>query len=246
MFKSCLISLIGFLLYNSALGSSELYWYLASSLAKPGKEIVEKFNKKNQSCQVFLIIGGSGQLLSKLYLSKKGDLYTPASTAFLKQAVNLKIVKSQKPLLKQKPVFGISSSGISKIDSFWDLKKPGLKIALGNPKTMALGKSYLKIEQRMPGDLASGIRKNMSVLAINVTQIVNYILLDVVDTGTIFAAMAQANNIPFVEIPPQYNHLSQAYLIQLVFSDRADQLVEFEEFVVNQSEIFIKHGFKLN
>ncbi len=224
---------------------SDIYWYLAASMAKPGREVVAKYNERKPSARVFLILGGSGQLLSQLHLSKKGDFYTPASADFLKKAMDSGIVKRSRLLLEQKPVFGLSKSGVGKIASFADLTKSGVKIALGNPRTMALGNTYLRVESKMFRETAEKIRNNTIVEAISVSQIVNYIHADIVDAGTIFDTVAEANGIRYVEIPESFNQRNSAYLARLVYSDPAHDLRKFEHFIFDQSAIFAKYGFSL-
>ncbi|MCP4750197.1 MAG: solute-binding protein [Proteobacteria bacterium] len=223
----------------------ELYWYVAASLSKPGREVADRFNRENESIDVYVVVGGSGQLLSKLYLSKKGDFYTPASEAFLKKAESYGIVKSHRLLLKQKPVFGLSTSGAETISKWEDLVRPGIKIALGNPGTMALAKTYLSIEKKMDGKTAQGIRLNMAVAPVNVTQVVNYLLSNIVDAGILFDTVARANGIPYLDIPENYNCDTSAYLARLRYSKNIAAADKFEDFVLRRKEIFDKHGFKL-
>ncbi|MBT4262967.1 MAG: solute-binding protein [Deltaproteobacteria bacterium] len=233
------------LLFTDA-SAGDLYWYLAASMAKPGKEIVSHFNQKQAPARVFLILGGSGQLLSKIELARRGDIYTPASAGFLKKAREKKLVKSQRLLLYQKPVFGLSGSGRSKINTFSDLSRPGLKLALGNPRTMALGATYLQIEEKMGRALSGQIRANSQLEAINISQVVNYLRSDVVDAGIIFDTVAQANGLSYIEIPERFNILSKSFLIRLVCStaEEAD-LERFETFILTQHQTFNKYGFQL-
>ncbi len=225
--------------------ASEIYWYLASSMAKPGREITHAFNQRNGSPQVFLIIGGSGQLLSKIYLAKKGGIYTPASRVFLQKAIKLGVADDYQILLRQKHVFALSASGEKKISSFSDLAAPTVKIALGNPGTMAIGESYLHIEKKMEKGIADKIRKNTSVVALNISQIVNYLLKDVVDAGVIFDSTARANNLRYVDLPKSCNRVNSAFLVRLTYGNKTADLAEFERFIFKQAGIFEKYGFKL-
>lgn len=243
--KQFSIVLALFLLVSVDLRASDIYWYLASSMAKPGKEITHLFNRRNGSGQVFLIIGGSGQLLSKIYLAKKGGIYTPASRVFLQKAEKLGVVHSYRILLKQKHVFALSASGEKKVSTFSDLAVPGVRIALGNPGTMAIGESYLRIEEEMAKGLAENIRKNTAVVALNISQIVNYLLKDVVDAGVIFDSTARANALKYVEIPEYCNQINAAYLVRLTYQEKQQDLADFEDFIFKQVGVFEKYGFKL-
>ena len=233
---------------NTMSMAGEIHWYLAASLSKPAKEIVAQFNRQMQECQVFPIVGGSGQLLSKISMAKIGDLYSPASTEFFAKSRSMGLVANYKVLLFQTPVFGLSTSGQKKISTFQDLTAHSVKIALGNPKTMALANSYLKIEQKMGPTLSRELRRNAIVEAINVNQIVSYLQLGVVDAGLIFDTVARANNIPFVRIPEKNNVETRAYLIRLTFSQKSNQhcLNQLENYIHARDDVFSKYGFQLS
>jgi len=226
--------------------AGDLYWYLAASMSKPGKEIVSHFNQKHTSSHVYLIIGGSGQLLSKIELAGQGDIYTPASVDFLVKAQEKGLVRAHRLLLFQKPVFGLSQSGRTKISSFSDLIRPGLRLALGNPKTMAFGKTYLQVEEKMGRRLSGQIRANSQLEALNMSQIVNYLRADVVDAGLITGTVARANSLDYVSIPEKFNIRSASFLIRLACSnaDTAD-LDRFEAFILKQHQTFNKYSFQL-
>ena len=162
MLKLFLISFCFLCIHGPAIADSsdELYWFLASSMIKPGRELVQKFNSENKNINVLLISGGSGQLLSKILASQKGDIYTPASTYFLDKALNAGIVKDHTKFLTQKPVFALAEKLNGKNISFEDLLAKHYKLAVGNPKTMALGQTFLEIKEKMGSKLSAQIKKN--------------------------------------------------------------------------------------
>ncbi len=223
----------------------ELYWYLAASMSKPGKAVVDSYNRETKTCKILLVIGGSGQLLSQLKLAGKGDIYTPASEAFLEKAKSLKLVASSRLLLEQRPVFGLSTGGTAKIKSFTDLVNKGNRIALGNPKTMALGKTYLRIEQAMEETLKKAIRANTQLFAININQVVNYLRTNTVDAGIVFDTTAVANGLSYVRIPDEVNVVNRAYLAVLKFSQNPIEVRKFKDYVFRQEGVFKSYGFNL-
>lgn len=222
----------------------EVVWYVAASMTKPAQVMVDKFNAENQDMEIVLNVGGSGELLSKITASKVGDFYTPASTSFLDKSKEAGLVAKETPLLMQSPVFGLSKSGVDKIKSYADVAKPGLKVALGNPETMASGKTWLEIEKKLPEDIAKGIRANTQVEALNINQVQNYIQTDVVDTGLIFDSMAKNNQIPYVEIPAEYNVPETSHLVQLNTSKNTQaDLDKVQKFIFDNFSIFEDAGY---
>jgi molybdate transport system substrate-binding protein len=232
-------------LFGNTVYSDTLYWYLAASISKPGIEITQKFNASQSEFKVVVIPGGSGNLFSKLLASQTGDLYTPAASDYLEKSNQAGIVLTVTELLKQTPVFGLSSSGSKVIRNFSNLLKPGIRLALGNENTMALGKTYLKIEKKLPLNVNQGIQKNTIVKAMNVNQIVNYVKLDVVDAGIMFETVANSHGLAFINIPERSNVIETAYLITLKFSKHPKQVEKFKKYLAMDKTIFSKYGFHL-
>lgn len=230
---------------NATVAADEILWYLGAAMSKPGKAVVEAYNQHHPQRPVRLITGGSGQLLSKLQMARRGDLYTPSSAAFLEKARQAGVVGHVRLLLTQMPMFGLSTTGAEKVKRFSDLQKTGVRIALGNPKTMALGRTYQMIEERMQPEMAAAFRSNTILEAINISQIVNYLKTGVVDAGIIFDSVARANHLQMVAIPDELNQVNEAYLIRLTFSRQKAATAAFEDYVLEQEAIFDSFGFKL-
>jgi molybdate transport system substrate-binding protein len=233
------------LLSTNIFAGSVIYWYLAASMAKPGTEIVQQFNKDNKSFQVILMLGGSGELLSKIQASHKGDIYTPASKFFLQKAEKLNLVKSYKKLLIQYPVFGLSKKLKNKKLTFNDIINGKYKLAVGNPKTMALGQTYIEMKKKMGPEISAKLKKNEAVYALNVSQDINYVLSGVVDAGLMYNTDATANNINYVSIPDKYNIPAAAYLATLNTSTSDKNVKLFENYIYKNSVVFKKFGFNL-
>lgn len=225
--------------------AEEIYWYLGAAMKKPAKEIVDQFNQENNSFMVVLVLSGSGQLLSKISASQSGDIYTPGSDFFLHKAQKLGIVKRYRPFLIHYPVFGVSNRSLKTIE---DLAKPGVRIAHGNIKAMAMGKVYQRIEEKMDPKIVAGIRRNKVVEVLNGLQIISYLRQGIVDAGILPDAMARVQGIPYVEIPAKWNIPERAYFIRLTHTvpDNEKNVDIFERYLYNHLSIFTKHGYHLD
>ncbi len=237
------VVLLTLILTSAMASATDLYWYLAASMTKPGKEIVKLFNNEEHSFQVILISGGSGQLLAKISSSRKGDLYTPAAMSYVQHVEKIDLLGSVVPLIVQTPVFALSASGKQKISSWDDLTTPGIRIGLGNSKTMALGKSYERIKEKMGAKLAGEIAANKVVEGVNVSQIVNYLKTDIIDAGIAFDSTARSSNLNYIPVPAGYNHQETAPLIRLKSEGNKGNTTLFTEFILANMVIFEKYGF---
>lgn len=225
--------------------AEKIYWYLAASMTKPGKAIVKQYNETHED-EVVLIPGGSGQILNKIILSKKGDLYASANEKYYKKASSENVVFYGEKLLVQTPVFGVSKKAETRITGFDDLLKPGVKIALGNPDTMAIGKTYqMKIEPKMPEKVADKIKSNTIINPTNVSQTTNYVLSSTVDAGLMFDSGARLNNLKYVKIPDAYNIRVTAYISLVKYSKNKESAKSFLEYVRRNSQIFEEYGYNV-
>jgi molybdate transport system substrate-binding protein len=223
--------------------SAEIYWYVAAGMLRPATEITERYNRMQDQHKVILITGGSGQLISKMRVSAHADVYLPASERFLEQIKELGMVRRIHPLLRMWPVFGLNPKQKDRFSSFDALAAPGVRLALGNPATMAQGEVYQRIETKLPAEMASRLRRNTVIESINIQQTVSYLHQGIVDAGLLFDSVAIAHGIPYLEIPPEWNAAVQAYLVELTTSTHPEVAAEFAAFVLEQNEIFTKHGF---
>ncbi|MDY6821606.1 MAG: molybdate ABC transporter substrate-binding protein [Deferribacterota bacterium] len=236
------IVLISFLSLN--LYAENIYWYLAASMTKPSEIIVDKYNKTHKD-KIILITGGSGQLLNKILLSKKGDLYTSANKKYFDKAINKDIIEYGEKFLMQIPVFGISKRAENKISKFNDLLKPNIRVAIGNPETMALGTIYEnKIKINMPKDMADKIDKNTIINPVNISQSVNYIQTMTVDAALIFSSVAKVNNIKYIEIPQKFNVNATAYTGVLKTSKNKKLAKSVFQYIKDNIHIYENFGFK--
>lgn len=231
-----------FLSGNPAYGE-EIFWYLASSMAKPGQELVEKYNVRDKDKSVILVTGGSGQLLSKISAAGKGDFYTPASSDYIARAETRGLVESHRLFLVQTPVFALSADGSRKIKKFSDLAGAGVRIGLGNPGTMALGRSYSLIRENLDPGLAEAIDRNKVVEAINVSQIMNYLQRGIIDAGISFDTTAKAHTLEYIDIPETASRPETVPFIRLKIST-AKAASDFEQFVFDNISIFTRYGFR--
>jgi len=241
-FVKTMIILTIFLTISYSSYSATLYWFCAAAVKKPSEEIVKLFNKTHKD-KVLFIAGGTGQVLQQMILSKRGDIYTCLDSNFFNQAKQKHLIVKYTKFLRLIPVFGLSKTGEARIHSFNDLFKPGIKIAGGNPKTMALGKTYKLIMDRLDKTRAKRLKMNTKVYAINISQIVNYLKMSVVDAGIVFKSVAYINHFKYVTIPKNINQVKTGYLIEMKYSKNKKAQLELYKFILGHLNIYKKYGF---
>ncbi len=224
--------------------SDNLYWFSAAGIKKPSAKIVDLYNKTHTD-KVVLIAGGTGQILSQMIISKKGDIYTPIDSKFLDTAVKKNVIIDYVKIMKLTPVFGVCKEKGNLIKTFNDLAKKGVRIAVGNPKTMSLGKTSRYILSRLPNNIRHKIKNNVVVSAINISQIVNYVKTGSVDTGILFDAVAKTNDIDYIKIPEKYNQIKYGYVALVKFSKNKKRAKELFNFILSHKYIYKQYGFSM-
>ncbi len=231
-----------FYFFNTQAHSANIIWYVCAALSKPAKKLASMYNKKN-GIKVNLIIGGTGELVSKILISEKGDLFTPPCNYYRNLLKKKKIIIYSESLLKQTPVFALSKSGEKKITNFLDLTKKGVEIALGNSKTMALGKIFLKIKSDMPC-ITFKIEQNKKIDALNILQIVNYLKMNIIDAGILFDSLARTNHFKYVNIPHSDKYIFIGSINILKFTSSFNKSEKFIDFIKKNKNIFEIYHYK--
>ncbi|AEA34276.1 molybdate ABC transporter substrate-binding protein [Hippea maritima] len=220
----------------------QLYWFSSAAIKKPSQKIAELFNKTHKD-KVVLINGGTGQVLQQMILSKKGDIYTCIDPKFFKIAQEKGLILEYTSFIKLTPVIGLSQKGQNKIKTFNDIFKNGITIAAGNPKTMALGKTYMHILNKLSSRMATKLKNNVKVKAINISQIINYLKQDTVDAGLVFKSTAKINGFDYVEIPKEFNQIKKGYIAKISFSKNKKAQDDLYRFILNHPNIYTQFGF---
>lgn len=234
-----------FMLSFGCRATETLYWYVSASFVNPAQKIAEKFNIGQHLCNVVVVTGGSGELLSKIILSKTGDIYMPASDEFLEKINKSGLVETYRKFLLQKPVFGLSRKMAEKRLTFQDLITSKYKLAAGNPETMATATVYQKLKTCLNKKTAETLTGNECVYPLNVTQSLNYLRTGVVDAVIITDVVAKINGIDFIEFPKEYSFPMFSYLVILKVSKNLKSAVEFEKFIIDNSKIFTDNGYSI-
>ena len=222
--------------------SSDIYWYIGAAFIKPANKIKELYESTYHD-KVVIIAGGSGILLQKIYFSKKGDIYMPGAEYFMSLAKKKKIILKSIDLIKQVPVFAYSPKTNYKITKLSDLCNNGIKIALGDPKAMAMGKIYNKLKLKLPKRISECIDKYCIIKALNISQIQNYVKMNIVDVGLLFESVALNSHIPYFKIPEKFAVYDTAPLAILKYSSNVKKAKTLFKFIVKNIGIFKKFGY---
>ena len=196
----------------SPASAADLHAYVGAGLRQPVTAIVEAFEKETGNT-VELEFGGSGQILARFKEAGSGDLFIPGSVFYADKLAKEGAVASQALVVKHSPVLAVTKAKAGEIRSFEDLAKPGVKIGIGDPKAMALGRTAEDILKA--SGLADRIAPNITVRAATVKQLELYVFDGDVDAA-IVSASGVAMNKDKVSVIPIPDGWYQAELVPVV------------------------------
>ena len=152
-------------------------------------------------------------------------------------------IDSSKNLVAHTAVVGVNVHKANLIRSFDDLARPGLRLALGDPKAMAFGRMARKILSRSP--LKEAILKNVVVYGETVKQLAMYVSQGDVDASIIGRADAFQfrDRIRMIPIHPAYFQPETVAIAVLKDSKHRKAASRFLDFMTSKQGIAVFEHF---
>ncbi|WP_434583058.1 molybdate ABC transporter substrate-binding protein [Klebsiella sp. R390] len=182
--------------------ATELHLYAGAGLRVPVDLIVAQYEKESGN-SVTVEYGGSGQILTRYQLTQQGDLFLPGSADYVDKLQQQGKVTSAFPLVHHTPVMAVRKDRAAGINSYEALAKSSLKLGMGDPQSIALGKSGEKLlEATGYGD---ALRQKVVVRTATIKQLVLYLLNGDVDAAVIGRTDAVKNQQRLMLLPVPAN-----------------------------------------
>ena len=218
--------------------------YSGAGIRKPMDEIGTLFEQK-YGVAVKYNYAGSGHLLSQMELTKKGDVYQPGATYYFNIAKEKGFIDYEKFVAYHVPVIAVPKGNPANITCLNDLTKPGIKVALGDPKACAIGKLGNKILEK--NGIKDAVEKNIILRAATVNELIVYVSTRQVDAAITWeeSVLFAPKEIDIIKIPKEQNIIKIIPIGTLTFSENKDMAKKFVDFVTSDEgkAIYAKHGF---
>lgn len=222
----------------------ELLLFAGAGLCQPTDQLVRIFQQESGHT-VRVNYAGSGQLMSSILASGQGDLFMPGALAYIQKLHDMGCIDSSRNLVAHTAVVGVNIRKAGNICSFEDLAKPGIRLALGDPKAMAFGRLAQTILSR--SGFKDKILKNVIVYAATVKQLAMYVAQGDVDASIIGRADAYQfrDRIQMFPIPIAYFQPETVAIAVLKSSRYPDAAYRFCDFMASKRSIamFKRFGF---
>ena len=224
---------------------SQLILYCGAGIRPPAAELIEVFAAEN-NVEISPDFAGSEVLLSKIKLSRRGDLYMPGDAYYVDQAAEAELVLSRKRVGYWVPTILVQKGNPKNIKSLQDLLKDGVRVGTGDPTACAIGRTTKMLFEKN-GIEWPRVEKNLTYKSLTVNELGVQIQAKSLDAVIVWDAMAryfEKHGDP-VSIPPEDNTISSIDIAVLNCTSNRALAEKFTAFLASEKgrEIFEKHRY---
>lgn len=232
------------LLFILEAGADELFLYAGAGLRKPTDKIIAQFEQETGN-KVIVDYGGSGKQMVKYRTVQRGDLFMPGSYFYIDKLKEQGMILSDSQVVLHTPVIAVNKKGKHAVKTLEDMTEPGIKLAMGDPKAMALGRTSMDIIKN--AGLEKQFLDNVVVYGATVNQLSLYVVQGAVDAAIVARANAfvHQDSLDIYDIPTKY-YTPETIGIAVLKSAKDTALAEqFKAFVSSAQgkAYFTKAGF---
>ena len=227
--------------------TKELLLYCGAGIRPPVDELVETF-RQQYGINIIIDYAGSEVLLSKIKLTRRGDLYMPGDKYYAEQAAREGMILSQRSVCYFVPTILVQKGNPKNIQGLWDLLRPGLKLGLGDANICAVGRQARQIFAK--NKIAwEDVEKNLVFQSLTVNGLGMQIQAGSLDAVIVWDAIAQYYNEhgEQVAIAAQNNVISTVDICILAFTRQRLLAESFVQLAVSErgQAIFKKHRYTI-
>ena len=178
-----------------------------AALMKPVNELINDF-KNETGAKVDVHYGGSAEIFGTL-ITTGGDIFIPGAYKYTEDAMKKGFILNNtvKNITYHIPVIVVPKGNPKNINNLEDLRKPNIRLAMGDPNACAIGKVAKKILEK--NHILEGVSKNTIVKTPTANQLLIYIATNQADAAIIWKDMVtwakNKGKIEIIEIPKEKN-----------------------------------------
>lgn len=229
---------------NSA--EKELLLYCGAGIRPPAAELVEIFSREN-GARIITDYASSEVLLSKIKISRRGDLYMPGDKHYVEQAGREGMILSQRSVCYWVPTILVQKGNPKNISGLEDLLQPGLKLGLGDAKACAIGRTSRQVLTKN-NITWEEVEKNMVYQSLTVSELGMQIQAGSLDAVIVWDAVARyySEHGDQVPISPEKNVISTVDIGVLKFTTNRELAEKFLNFAASAQgqAVFKKHNYQ--
>ncbi len=220
-----------------------------AGLMKPMEELRQGFERR-YGVNLDIHYGSSGEIFGQVASGQACDVLVPGAKKYTEDALkNGWVIKGTiKTLVYHVPTIAVPSGNPKNITCLEDLAKPGVRIAIGDPRAPAIGRVARKI--LIKNGLWERVMPNITVYAPTVNQLLIYVALSQVDAAIIWADLATwaeaKGKLKVVKIAKKKNMIRTISTAVCTNAPHRDMARKFNEYISSNygMKVWQKWGFK--
>jgi len=233
---------------DGASGSQNLLIFCGAGIRPPVAELAELFGQET-GADVQVDYAGSQVLMSKIKLSRQGDIYMPGDKWYVDLAAEEGLILSQERVCFFVPTILVQKGNPKKIKGLHDLVRPGVKLGLGDMRACAIGRKSRKIFQK--NDIPwEDVERNLRFQSATVNELGMQIQAQSLDAVIVWDAVAKYYVLhgDEVAIPADRNVISTVDAGILKFTGNRALAERFLEFITSDPgrNVFRKHLYRVD
>ncbi len=218
--------------------------HAGAGIRPPLDELGKMFEKKT-GCRVDYNYKGSGCLLADICFSKRGDVYIPGELFYIEQAEERGFLTESRIVASMSTVVIVQSGNPKKIKGLRDLTRPGLRVGIGDPEAVAVGRAAN--ETLVRAGILEDVQKNIVMTALNVVELGIGVKLKHLDAAIVWDATAYLvrDDVERLDLPDEWRVDSPIPVGILTFAQRPAEAEAFMNFLASEeaAKVFLAHGY---
>ena len=203
--------------------SEPLVIYCAAGMKKP-MDAIAKAYEEEYGVEFEIQYAGSGALMTMFQAANRGDIYLAADSSYTNEAKEKGLVKETMGVGFMTAGFGVPTGNPKNIGSLADLKKEGIRSAIGDPETASIGRFTKKVLSK--NNAWEGYEPTAMTPTVN--ELANQVKLGAVDVAILWDAIArQYEEVDFVNIPEFDQEKKDITVAILTKSERPTEALKF-------------------
>jgi molybdate transport system substrate-binding protein len=201
------------------------------SASKPAMTELAQAFELETGIDTELIFGGSGNLLSQMELSGKGDIYAPGSPDYviIGERRGQLIEGSDRDVAYLVPAIVTPAGNPAGIRSLEDLAKPGIRVGIGNPETVCLGLYSVELLER--AGLLDAVLPNVVTFGASCSKTANLSAMEQVDAVLGWRVFEAWNPSRMEQVPIEPARIPRISTVPIAIPIHAQDRARSERFI---------------
>lgn len=220
----------------------------AGAASQPATSEAAQLFTQRTGIQVECSFGGSGTMLNQIRMEHFGDLYIPGSDDYMTKAEADGLVdpSTRQTICWLLPVICVAKGNPKGIKALADLSQPGMRVAIGDPKSVCLG-SIAKAAMEQAG-VYEAVSPRIVTFASDCQQIASLIRLGEVDAAVGYDVFQRQSPDDMDCVPIEGTQRVSVPVAVVHFTQQREAAVQFAAFISGPEgrQAFARHGYTID